>query len=103
MFKVLVVQYRLVTIEYFMDKMEEWEIYELYSVLGHSDSQQWEMTRWIMYSIIQSKTKKKIEINSLLKFPWDEGEKDKKNNTNISNEDISRLRKMSKRIAKNIR
>jgi len=37
--------------EYFMDKLESWEVYELFDSLKLADASQWEQTRWLMYVV----------------------------------------------------
>lgn len=99
--KVLVVQYKLISLDYFMDEMQEYEIHDLYNMLQYTDLGKWEMTRWLLYAIIQVNSKKKIKIEDVLKFPWD---KDYiKLDKNISDNDIERLKKKSQEILKNIK
>ena len=45
-----------------MDKMEEWEIQELYQLIQFSDVNDWERTRWLLYAIVQVNSKKKIKM-----------------------------------------
>lgn len=82
-----------------MDSMQEWEIQELYKVLEYSSSEQWEMTRWLLYAIVQVNSKKKIKIEDILKFPWDKGYSEQiKLTKEISSNEIERLRKKSQEI-----
>jgi len=101
--KVLVVQYKLVTIQYFMDEMQEYEVHELYNALAYANSNEWEMTRWLLYAIIQTNSRKKIKIEDVIKFPWDKGYEYNKLEKEISTDDVNRLRAKSKEILKNIK
>ena len=83
-----------------MDKMEEWEIPEIYSCLQEADANQWEMTRWLMYAIVQVQSKKKIDLKELLQFPWEN--ESKQHNIEISNNEIARLKEKSQYIMKNM-
>ena len=51
MFQVLVIEYKLVSVEYFMDKLQDWEVYDIYNMLQYADSPQWEQTRYLMYVV----------------------------------------------------
>lgn len=98
--KVLVVQYKLISLPYFMDEMQEYEVHDIYNALQFADAGQWEMTRWLLYAIIQVNSKKKIKIEDVIKFPWDKDYV--KLDTKISNADIDRLKQKSQEILKNI-
>lgn len=99
-FRVLVVQYKLVTIDYFMDKMEDWEMIELFNSLQYADSNSWEQTRFISYLIAQTNSKKKLNIYDIMKFPWEETQNS--HNIEISNNDVSRLKSMANNYIKYI-
>lgn len=100
MLKVLVVEYKLVSLQYFMDEMTEYEIHDLYNMLKYSDLPYWEMTRWLLYAIVQVNSKRKIKVEDVLKLPWDNDYKE--HDKNISNNDIEKLKKKSQEILKNI-
>lgn len=87
--------------EYFMDKMEDWELFELFKVLQYTDRNGWEQTRFISYLIAQTNSKKKLQVENIMKFPWDENHKD--NNIEISDNEISMLKSLAKEYAKNIK
>lgn len=70
MFKDLVIQYKLITVEYFMDTLQPWEALELYDVLGYADYAIWEQTR-LLYST-QIDHKKCRNLTDVMKFAWDD-------------------------------
>ena len=72
-----------------MDKMQDWEIFEFFNNLQYSNSVDWEMTRWIMYSIVQSNSSKQLKVTDILKLPWDNDKSN--NNIEISNNEITKL------------
>ena len=91
------VQHRLVSLEYFMDKMEEWEVVELYDVVGYAEYSSWEQTRLILSCYADTKKVKKL--SDIIKFPWDkDGQNDK--SKEMTNEQRDKLRKMSEDYAK---
>jgi hypothetical protein len=81
----------MVTSEYFMDKMQPWEVAEFANVIEYNNAAGWEQARSIMYMIAQVNSKKKLSIKDIIKLPWDsEGGK---SNIEITNEEIEMLKK----------
>lgn len=81
-----------------MDRMEEWEVMEFFDVLNYADYAGWEQTRMLLSCHVD---KKKIhKLSDIIKFPWDE-EHDRKD-TEISNEDIQRLKEKASNYLKKI-
>ena len=83
-----------------MDSLQDWEIYDLYKMIQYADTNEWEMTRWLMYVVAQVNSRKKLDLNNILKFPWEKEESE--DNTSISNDDIVKLKKLAKDYVKNI-
>lgn len=79
-----------------MEKMQDWEIFEFYNNLQYSNSLDWEMTRWIMYAIVQSSSTKQLNVADILKFPWDKLSSD----IEISNDEINTLNALSNKYKK---
>lgn len=88
------------TSEYFMDSMAEWEVIEFYDVINYADYVTWEQTRLLLSCYVDHKKVKKL--SDIMKFPWDNDRIEKSSDTNISNEDIERLKKMAQQISKNM-
>ena len=75
--------------------MQEYEVKAYLEYIPYLDRNSWEQLRYDMFSNIQMNTSKPINAQDLLKFPWDEiVDAD----TDISNNDIERLRNKSKLI-----
>ena len=73
--KVLVIETRLITYDYFMGELQQWEVELFYDNLKYANRPEWEQTRLLMYILAQTNSKKKLKITDLMKFPWDsEGE-----------------------------
>lgn len=83
-----------------MDTLQDWEIYDLYKMIQYADTNEWEMTRWLMYVVAQVNSRKKLDLNNILKFPWEKEESE--DNTSISDDDIVKLKKLAKDYVKNI-
>lgn len=79
-----------------MDKMQDWEIFEFFNNLQYSNSVDWEMTRWIMYSIVQSNSSKQLKVTDILKLPWDNDKSN--NNIEISNNEIIKLNALANKF-----
>ena len=86
--------------DYFMDQLQSWEVYDLYNSLQYADSPQWEQTRWLMYVVAQVNSKKQLKVTDILKFPWDIESATKA--TTISDEDIKRLKEKARMIGKDL-
>ena len=81
-----------------MDKMQEYEIADFYSVLDYTDYQIWEQTRLLLSCHVDHRKVKKL--TDIMKFPWDKDYS--KKDIEISNEDVSRLRMLAqKQLDKN--
>lgn len=83
--------------DYFMDELQDWEVYDLYSMLQYADAPSWEQTRWLMYVIAQVNSRKQLKVTDILKFSWDENK-----NTRITNDEIQRLKEKANVIGKKI-
>ena len=97
--KVLVVQYKLVSLEYFMDKLEPYELYSLYDMLDYTDANMKEMSRLIMYIDAQCHSAKKLKPQDIFSLPWDKDTGDE--TETINKEDLNRLKDFAKEISKN--
>lgn len=99
MFNLLVIEKKLVSIDYFMDEMRPYEVSIMLNYIDNADKTTWEQTRMQMYITAQVNSTKKIKPTDIMNFSWD-----KLNNqtqqTEISNEDVERLRKKAEQIKK---
>lgn len=92
----------MVTVEYFLDKMQPYEVSAILEYIDVADKTTWEQTRMQMYITAQVNSTKKLKPTDIMPFTWDK-EKKLNNDTSISNADIDRLTKLSKMISdKNI-
>lgn len=84
-----------------MDKMEEWEVIELYDVVNYSEYSSWEQTRLLLSCYVDHKKVKKM--SDIMKFPWDPDYVEPDNDSiEISNEQIKKLKSMAAEFAKNL-
>lgn len=87
-------------VEYFNDRMQEYEVDFLLKSIPYADVNLWEQTRFNVYSIAQMFSKKQLKPSDILKFEWDNTTEDKENH-NITDEEIKRLTELSKQIKLN--
>lgn len=97
LFNVLVFQFRVVSVEYFMDTMTEWEINDIIDNLPYLDRNMWEACRLSAWITIQANSRDEVAMQDVLKFKWDDASVSTKE-IEISNEDIERLREKAKQI-----
>lgn len=99
--RLFVFRRRMVTYKYFMDEMQDWEISMLADSLSSAYREEWEMTRWMVYSIVQPHLKKGMRdkpMKDVLPLAFDDDyEEDKQ--TEITNAQIEYLKKRSEALA----
>ena len=97
----LVFEYKVVDYQYFMDEMQEYEINNIVENLKFADKNKWESARLIAYVIAKANFKNIKKAQDFLPLPWDEQSnttnKKKPKNTNITQEEIDRLKKLSEK------
>lgn len=70
--RVLCVEYKLVTIDYFLDQMQEYELNHLLDMIQYTDKPIYESARLISYFSISPYLKKKIPMDEFMPLPFDE-------------------------------
>ena len=90
MFQLVVIEYKICSIEYFFDKMQFYELNTILSSLNKSIKNTWEQTRMIAYTIAQCNS------TDILKFDWDNN--DHKQEI-ITKEDVARLKEKATTFA----
>ena len=77
--------------DYFLDKMQWYEVDACLNGLENKNKDSWEQTRFLSYITAQVNSSKKLKPTDILSFKWDDlKETDKE--TSITNEDIQRLK-----------
>lgn len=83
---------------YVMDEMQMYEIDALVSSIYRKKKDNWEQARLIAYLIAQTNSTKKLSIQDIMKFQWEDDDTDIKKTTRISDDDIKRLRDKANKI-----
>ena len=101
---ILVYQFRLCSIQYFMDEMQTWEINDMIENIPYTDRALWETARVNAYVVAQVNSRKKLTQQDILKFKWEDMSKfmHEEHIIEMSNADIKRLEELSKNF-KNVK
>lgn len=67
----MVVQYGIVSAEYFMDRLKPYELQLITEALHLRYKDSWEQSRFICYMIAQVNSKKRLKATDIMKFPWE--------------------------------
>lgn len=86
-------------IEYFMDKCTTWEINDIIINIPFLDRNMWETSRLNAFVTAKVGGAKNIDFKDICKFKWEEEIK-QASDYEISNEEIERLKKLSKQWEK---
>ena len=94
--RILVYEFRIVDLKYFMDICTEWEINDMIDNIPYLDRNLWESQRLNAYITAQVNSKKKLTQQDVCKFKWEDKNiedfvKDEKD-YEISTDDINRLK-----------
>lgn len=98
--RVLVYEYRMVSLEYYLDEMQPYEISIVAKNLAYTDRANKELLRLQMYITAQVNSTKKLKIEDIMKFKWDD--EFKNTGTKISTEEAEKLRNRASELAKKI-
>lgn len=77
---------------YFFDEMTPKEVSALMDAYYEEHKERWEMLRLVNHATISSQSSKPVKPTDIMKFVWD-NEKENEGNSNVSKEDIERMRK----------
>ena len=69
--------------KYFLDEMEGYEVNAIITQYNNQYELDWERTRRIMHSVVQVQCTKSLNLEQVIKFPWD-GEDEIVTNTQAS-------------------
>ena len=98
--RVLVIQFKLVSLEYFLDQMTEYELYIMYDNLEYSDFTNKEMSRILGYIIAQTQSRKKLSPTDIMQFPWDKETNQKSIHKVDTEQDIERAKRFRDKFEK---
>lgn len=68
---VLCLEYKVCSLEYFLDRMKPYELGIILNNLNLSVKNDWEVARQIMYVTAQTQSTKRLKPQDIMKLPWD--------------------------------
>ena len=86
-----------------MDCLQYWEIPLLIGSLEYLDRTSWEQTRAMVWSVASMLSSKKIEVQDVMKFPWEKEQPQVRAVATITDDELARLKSEADKIAKTIR
>ncbi|MDR2138269.1 MAG: hypothetical protein LBP50_01775 [Tannerella sp.] len=98
LYAVIVVQCGIAP-DYFLDRMQWYEVDACLEGLRLSERAGWEQTRYICYVTAQVQSRRKLKLSDVIEFEWDRGDSRDRGETAISSEEVARLKEKAARIA----
>ena len=90
----LVFGYRLVSYDYFLDHLQEYEIPLLVQGIPQADRPQWEQCRLRTFATASMFSKKNLKLTDIMQFAWDEvKEKDVKAPSKAKRDELKAIAK----------
>lgn len=100
--KLLVIQYKVIDYQYFMDEMRDYELTYLLENCQFSYKDEWEQVRYLMLCAVAPYSKEKYNsMADFFRLPTDP-EKTEIHKTDISNDEIKKMREISAYFEKNV-
>lgn len=100
MFRVLCFEYRIVTVDYFMNEMELYEVNSIIKNIKYVDRNQREIDRYKLLVEIQANSKNKVKVEDVMPLPWDS--ENKNTGTKIDEDQAKEMRERMKQLEKQI-
>ena len=76
-----------------MDEMQPYELYLILENLNYSIKNDWEICREIMWSNLQTWSKKKLKPEDVISLPWDSKQSKRKANVEVTNDIVAKMKK----------
>ena len=76
-----------------MDEMQPYELYLILENLNYSIKNDWEICREIMWSNLQTWSKKKLKPEDVISLPWDNKQSKRKANVEVTNDIVAKMKK----------
>lgn len=88
------VQFGIVSVEYFLDKMQFYELNIICDSLHLRQKDNWEQARLVAYIIAQVNSKKRLKPTDIIKFGW-EDKINKPQEQTMTLNDVERIKQMA--------
>ena len=98
--RTFVVKHKIISYEYFMHRMREWEIHTLANMIDDVDYNEWRRMRILYYGIVSPYLKKPTTPNKLFPLPGDDDLEE--HQIEMTNQERDTLRARSKMVRKKL-
>lgn len=99
MLRCLCVEFRLVSVEYFLDTMQDWEVEPLVRAIPYADRSIWESARLQALLGLQVWSKKELKPGDIMKFAWEEEVQPTRLQSAMpSPDEVAKLKEMARRV-----
>lgn len=94
-------EYRVVSLDYYLDKMRDYELNLILANINYIDRASWEQTRLLGYINAQTQSTKRLDFNDICTFPW-ERETQETETEEETEEQLQALRTKAKQLEQHI-
>lgn len=94
---IICLEYKAVSVEYFLDRMQFYELDALLENLNYCVRNQWEIARNVMWSNLAPMSKKKIKPKDIIELPFDKPKQVKLPKAEVTQETINRAMELAKK------
>lgn len=91
----MVVQFGVVSLDYFMDKMKPYELSIITDKLHLRVKDSWEQSRLIAYMVGQVNSKKKLKPTDIIKFGWESEDTPQQQQHTLSIDEVEKIKLMA--------
>ena len=94
-FRLLCFEYKVISSEYFHDRLLLTEFFDILDNIQYCDRSLWEALRINSFLAVQMNSKKKLNLTDIYRLPFDEDDADKEQ---LSKDDFEQMQKQSKAL-----
>lgn len=101
-----VFQKQMISYEYFMDYLQDWEIPLLAENFNHALKDEWEMTRWSVYATLRPYLKKGDSDKSpqdLFPMPYDKDSYTEEHHYEMKNEHLEKVQESARKLEQHLK
>ena len=92
LFKLVVIQCGVCSVDYFLDKMQPYELSIICDSLHLRQKDSWEQARMISYIMAQVNSTKKLKPTDIIKFGWEDVDDTTEPNKPLTKEDVEQIK-----------
>lgn len=93
----MVVEYKIISYEYFLDRLQPYELTALLESIPYADRATWEQTRLRIFSTASMFSKREIKVQDIMRFAWDKHDEAQEA---PSDKELQRLKSTAEKLIK---